>query len=346
MVRKHVKPRRYSRLKWVLTWVGGAIAIFWLASILLMANFCRVHRAEPEVIGVSFSQKQAERYGVDWRQNYTALLEDLKFKNLRIAAYWDRLEPRQGEYDFSELDWMVAEASKAGAKLTVVVGQKNIRYPECYYPAWLDSNDKPLAQSQARQMVTKVVERYANSPTIEAWQVENEFLLHSFGECPAQNLTRQQLKDEIAIVRKIDPGKPIVLTQSDQLGFPVFGPFGDYFGFSMYRWSYREGFGYFRYPQPGLYNWWKASWVEALTGQEVKVHELQAEAWGKTGNEYLPLEEQYKTMNPAQFRDNVQYARDTQIRRIDLWGAEWWYWLKVSKDQPAMWDEVKALLSP
>jgi len=345
MVRRRIKPSHYTWLKWALAWLGAAIAVFWIISTILMINFYYSYRTEPEVIGVSFSQKQAERYGVDWRANYTALLKELDFKHFRIAAYWDRIEPQRDQFDFSELDWMVSQARTHNARLTIVVGQKNIRYPECYYPSWLDTDNKQLTAERARTMVEQVANRYKDESAVEAWQVENEFLLHSFGECPAQNLTRQQLKDEIAIVRKEDPEKPIALTQSDQFGFPVFGPFADYFGFSMYRWSYREGFGYFRYPQPGLYNWWKAAWVEALTGQEVKIHELQAEAWGKTGNEYLPLEEQYKTMNPAQFRDNVQYARDTQIRRIDLWGAEWWYWLKVSKGQPAMWNEVKALLS-
>lgn len=309
-----------------------------------MAAFWAKHHSESEVIGVSFSQKQAERYGVDWRANYTALLSELGFKHLRVAAYWDRIELSKDQYDFSELDWMVAEAAKYDAKLTIVVGQKNIRYPECYYPDWLDRNNQVEASKRAKVMVTKTVQHLKGNAAIEAWQIENEFLLRSFGECPSDNLNRQQLKDEIAIVRTLDPSRPIVLTQSDQFGFPTFGPFGDVFGFSMYRWSYREGFGYFRYPQPGIYNWFKAAWVEALTAQQVKVHELQAEAWGKTGNEYLPLEEQFKTMNPAQLRDNIQYARDTQIRRFDLWGAEWWYWLKVSKGQPAMWDEVKALL--
>ncbi len=344
MARTNIKQAGTTKLKWALAVIGGCFLIFWVVSAVLMAAFWAKHHSEPEVIGVSFSQKQAERYGVDWRANYTALLSELGFKHLRVAAYWDRIEPSQDQFDFSELDWMVAEAAKYDAKLTVVVGQKNIRYPECYYPDWLDRNNQVEAGKRAKAMVTKTVQHLKGNAAIEAWQVENEFLLRSFGECPSDNLNRQQLKDEIAIVRTLDPSRPIVLTQSDQFGFPTFGPFGDFFGFSMYRWSYREDFGYFRYPQPGAYNWFKAAWVEALTAQQVKVHELQAEAWGKTGNEYLPLEEQFKTMNPAQLRDNIQYARDTQIRRFDLWGAEWWYWLKVSKGQPAMWDEVKALI--
>lgn len=341
---KVTSPSKLHWLKWLLAGVGAAVAVYVVLSTILMASFWIRHRKEPEVFGVSFSQKQAERYGTDWKANYSALLSELGFKHLRVAAYWDRVEPTPGKYDFSELDWMVGEAAKHNAKLTVIVGQKNIRYPECYYPTWLNRNDTQLVSKRAKRMTAEVANHLKGSQVIEAWQVENEFLLHSFGECPAANLTRGQLKDEVGIVRQLDPTRPIVLTQSDQFGFPTFGPFGDYFGLSMYRWAYNKDFGYFRYPQPGAYNWMKAAWIEALTGQKVKIHELQAEAWGKTGNEYISLEEQAKTMSPAQLRDNVQYARDTQIRHIDLWGAEWWYWLKVTKNQPAMWNEVKSLI--
>lgn len=344
MARTQIAHPRLVGVKWALAIVGAGFAIFWLVSIALMGGFWLRHHSEPEVLGVSFSQKQAERYGVDWQANYTALLDDLGFKHIRIAAYWDRIEPRPGQYDFSELDWLVAQAKERGAKLTVVVGQKSLRYPECYYPVWLDRNDTKQVSERSKQMVKTVVQHLKGNDAVEAWQLENEFLLHSFGECPAANLNRAQLKSELGIVRTLDPTRPVVLTQSDQFGFPFFGPFADYFGFSMYRWAYNKDFGYFRYPQPGAYNWFKAAWVEAMTGQKVKIHELQAEAWGKTGNEYLPLSEQYKTMNPAQLRDNIQYARDTHIRRIDLWGAEWWYWLKVAKGQSAMWNEVKILL--
>jgi hypothetical protein len=29
------------------------------------------------------------------------------------------------------------------------------------------------------------------------------------------------------------------------------------------------------------------------------------------------------------------------MRSIDLWGAEWWYWLKVVKNEPGVWNVVK-----
>lgn len=310
-------------------------------SLILMLRFWLIGRNTQEVIGVSFSQVQAERYGSDWRANYTAIIDELGFKHLRVAAYWNRIEPQPGQYDFTETDYMVAEAKKRGAKLTMVIGQKSLRVPECYYPAWLDKNDAGLVAENANKMLKVVVERYKNESTVEAWQLENEFLLKSFGDCPAQNLTNDALKKELATVESVDSSRPIILTQSNQTGFPVFGPLADVFGFSMYRWVWSP-FGYYKYPQTGIFNWWKAAIINAYTGNHIKVHELQAEAWDYTGNENLEFARSQATMNPAQLLDNIEYARQTQIKRIDLWGSEWWYALK-QQDHPEMWEAARQL---
>ena len=318
---------------------------FVLLSIILMMRFELKTRNLPETIGVSFSQVQAERYHIDWRQNYSALLDDLGFKHLRIAAYWDRTEPSQGQYDFSETDWMIEQAKAHDAKVTLAIGQKLIRYPECHYPGWLDKNNASQVREQIDPYLTAVVNRYKDNPTVEAWQLENEFLLRSFGDCPDQNLTSSQLTHELSIVRQNDQtNRPIVLTQSDQFGFPFIGPFADIFGFSMYRnfWNTQLQ-RYLYYPQTGNYNWFKAAWVNFLTGQEIKIHELQAEAWGPVGNENLSFEEASKTMNPTLFQDNLAYARATHIKSFDLWGAEWWYALKT-QGHPEMWQTVQSEL--
>ena len=312
-----------------------------LLTIVVMLRFWWLQRSQPEVIGVSFSQVQAERYGSDWRANYTALLDDLGFRHIRVAAYWDRIEPQPGQYDFTETDYMIAEAKKRSAKITLIVGQKTIRVPECYYPGWLDKNNASEVKTEANKMLAVVVERYKNEPTVEAWQVENEFLLRSFGDCPAQNLTNDALADELKTVQSRDTSRPIIITQSDQIGWPIRGPFANIYGFSMYRWVWGK-FGYYRYPQSGIYNLFKAAVINFYTGQQVKVHELQAEAWDKTGNESLEFERSQATMNPTQLLENIEYARQTQIKRIDLWGSEWWYALQ-QQGHDEMWQAVKQL---
>lgn len=312
-----------------------------VVSLLLMVRFWAQQRTKQEVLGVSFSQVQAERYGSNWRDNYTAVLDELGFRHLRVAAYWDRLQPLPDKYDWSELDYMVAEAKKRNAKLTLVVGQKAIRVPECYYPAWLNKQDTAAVAQAEDTMLKSVVERYKDEPTVEAWQVENEFLLHTFGDCPTQNLTRENLQRAITAVQSTDSSRPIIVTQSDQIGWPMRGPFGNVYGFSMYRWVWSP-VGYFMYPQTGIYNWWKAAVISTYTKQGVKVHELQAEPWDYTGNENLDYTRSIQTMNPSQFLSNIEYARQTQMKRIDLWGAEWWYAMQQS-GHPEMWQTVQSL---
>lgn len=336
-MKKSIRPATLIFLKII------AVVLIVLAtiSVIIMLRFWWLQRSQPEVLGVSFSQVQAERFGSNWQNNYTALLDDLGFKHLRVAAYWDRIEPGRDQYDFTETDYMVSEAKKRGAKLTMVIGQKTIRVPECYYPSWLDKNNPDAVQTEVNKMLKAIVERYKSEPSIEAWQLENEFLLRSFGDCPSQNLTNQALAKELSTVWAIDKSRPIVITQSDQIGWPVRGPFADVYGFSMYRWVW-GALGYYRYPQSGLYNWFKAAIINFYTGQQIKVHELQAEPWDKVGNESLNYKRSLATMNPMQLAENIEYARQAQIKRIDLWGSEWWYAMK-EQGHTEMWQAVQKL---
>ncbi|MBA3678906.1 beta-galactosidase [Candidatus Saccharibacteria bacterium] len=330
-----------KKVHWFFKTLLIILSVLIIISLLAMVRFWWLNHNKKEVLGVSFSQEQAERFGGDWHQNYTALLDELGFRHIRVPAYWNRIEPQPGRYNFSETDYMVAEAKKRGAKLTMVIGQKNLRVPECYYPSWLDKNNSEQVQTEVNKMLKATVEHYKNEPTIEAWQLENEFLLKDFGVCPSQNLTNKALKAELATVQNTDNTRPIIITQSNQTGFPIFGPLANVYGFSMYRWVWSP-FGYYRYPQTGIYNWWKAAIINLYTGQDIKVHELQTEAWDKVGNENLDFTRSQQTMNPRQLAENIDYARQTQIKRIDLWGSEWWYALK-QQGHPEMWEAVANL---
>jgi hypothetical protein len=46
-------------------------------------------------------------------------------------------------------------------------------------------------------------------------------------------------------------------------------------------------------------------------------------------------------MNPQRLKDRIAYGEATGMRTIDLWGAEWWYWMKVKQHKPAVWNVVK-----
>jgi hypothetical protein len=333
-----------SRLTRISTVILVIFLILIFENYLLMVRYERVQKNKQVIWGASFSQVQAERYGSDWRKNYLALLDDLNFKKIRISAYWDRIEPSEGKYDFSEVEWMLDEADKRGTKVTLVIGQKNLRYPECYYPEWVNLGDSQKTSDQAIAMIQNVAEHFKSYPALEKWQLENEFLLKSFGKCEGSLLTNEQLKKELTALQSVDNTRKIVLTQSDQFGFPVKGPFADEFGVSMYRWSWDKRIGYWRYPQNGKYFWWKASLINAIHGQDVIVHELQAEPWGPLGNENISASEASRTMDSQKLLDNIEYGKETRMKEIYLWGSEWW-WHTKQLGQNDIWETVKKVVS-
>ena len=75
------------------------------------------------------------------------------------------------------------------------------------------------------------------------------------------------------------------------------------------------------------------------------VIELQAEPWAQNNDvQNLSFEEQSRSFNPEQFRDNIRFGKNTNFKEVYWWGVEWWYWAKVH-GHPEFWDIAKDLFS-
>ncbi len=255
-------------------------------------------------------------------------------------SYWNRLEPIKGKYNFRELDWQLALADKYGAEVTLCLGLRQPRWPENHWPQWARTLPEEAWQKALAEFITAVIERYKDRPCIVSYQLENEALLRTFGE--HGNFDRQRLRRELKLVKQLDPSRPVIMTASDSWGLPLLGPLPDMFGFSVYRYFYDRG----RYRRsrrpPGLYRT-RARLIQILTHRPVFIHELQAEPWGPKAIPDMPLAEQFKSINLDRVHEMVRFAVQTGLHPIDLWGLEWWYWLKVRHQQPKLWDELRKL---
>jgi len=293
--------------------------------------------------GINFSQKQAQDLGLNWQKTYLSLLDDLKVKNLKIAAHWNLVEPEKDKYNFFDLDWQVEEAEKKGAKIILVIGMKTPRWPECHIPAWAKNISKEEQQKEILEMIENIVLKYRGLDSLWAWQVENEPFF-PFGECPWKD--KNFLKKEIELVKSLDFfQRPVVISDSGEGSFWIqAGRLGDLVGVTMYRivW-FREIGAYLPYPFPPTFYWQKAQIIKKLLKKEVICIELQAEPWGPKLLYDLPIEEQEKTMNLEQFQKNIEFAKKTGLDKFYLWGAEWWYWMKEKQGQPEIWQEAKKL---
>lgn len=333
----HWKP--FLRIAgWILFWVFVIVGL-----LFGYFNLPGPHPREDVQLGMTFSYRYAESLGLDWRETYLALLDDVGVKKMRLPVYWDLTEPVSRMYDWDALDWQVAEAQKRGVDIILTIGQRVPRWPECHIPAWaLGSDDKRKAA--LLHFMGKTVERYKNNSAVKMWQVENEPFLIFFGVCPP--LDTDFLDQEIAFVKSLDNTRPILLTDSGELSLWVSAAKrGDVFGTTLYRhiWSPSVG-GYFTYPIGPNFFRAKELLVRVLTDQEkLIVIELQGEPWASGWIADVPLQEQFRTMDETKLRENVEYAKRVGFPEIYLWGGEWWYWMKVKKDYPAVWEAGKEL---
>jgi endo-1,4-beta-mannosidase len=257
--------------------------IFWALAILLLvvlAYFFIGWASQPQntVWGVNFSQKHAKDLGLDWRESYSAILDDLKAKNLKVAVHWDVIEPSRNSYNFSDIDWQVNEAQKRQAKLILIIGMKTSRWPECHLPEWAKGLAKEDQQSAILAEIEALVVRYRDNPSLLAWQPENEALF-SFGECPW--IDQEFLEKEVALVKKLDPEHPVVVTDSGEGSFWFkAAKIGDIVGITTYRKVWMSPLNsYLDYPIPPVFYYRKAQLVKALFNKEVWSVELQAEPW-------------------------------------------------------------------
>lgn len=293
-------------------------------------------------LGMTFSSRYATDLGLDWREAYLAHLDDLEVRKLRLPAYWDLIEKEEGQYNFTDLDWQLDEAAKREAEVILSVGQRVPRWPECHIPEWA-KEDEEKRRAKLLKMIQTTVERYRDRSEITLWQVENEPFLSRFGICPP--LDPYYLKSEVALVKVLDPSRPVLVTDSGELSLWVLAAReGDVFGTTLYRHIWKSGLGYVTYPIGPNFFKVKEFFVRLLTDQEhFMVIELQAEPWANGWVGSVSLEEQFKTMDEKKLLENVDYAKRVGFQDIYLWGGEWWYWLKVKKDYPALWETGKEL---
>src|SRR3989338_3673876 len=175
-----------------------------IISVLLIIVFCyffvgRAVVAKNITWGVDFSQMQTETLGLNWKEAYLAILEDLGVKNIKIHTQWDWVEGKKDVYYFKNTDWQIDQAESHGAKIIFVLGLKSGRWPECHMPSWISSMPEEQQKLEVLEYVKEVVLRYKDSDTIEYWQVENEPLF-KFGKCPEWYYDNEDfLRQEVAL---------------------------------------------------------------------------------------------------------------------------------------------------
>ncbi len=292
--------------------------------------------------GFTYSPAQAQHFGLSWRDTYIYLLDRLKPKYIRLSAIWSEIEKQPNEFNFEQLDWLMAEAKKRNIQVVLVVGQKAPRWPECFIPEWLKNKSELEYEQAVLNYLKKVINRYKNNHALEIWQVENEPFIHfKFGEC--KKFTNKFIDKEIKLVKDLDGQHKVLLTDSGELGLWYSAiKKSDIFGTTLYR--------KVRTPKGKIinYNWLPAAFYRLklllMSGKinNFYITELQVEPWFVDGDFInTPLEEQFTTMSFQDFKNNLLYSQKVGASRVYLWGLEWMVWLEKQHSQKEYLDYLE-----
>lgn len=132
---------------------------------------------------------------------YVSLISEAGLSFVRMAEFaWDKLEPREGEYDFAWLDEVMGMLDEKGVRVILCTPTAVPPIWACEkYPDMLPVRDDgktfgfglrrytcPTSASYrtlCRRIVGQMARRYGNSPQILGWQLDNE-IGHPFCYCP------------------------------------------------------------------------------------------------------------------------------------------------------------------
>lgn len=327
----------------------GKLKIFFSVLILVgfflwLASFGHVYKKEELTYGITFSQYQAEELGLDWKEVYQSIFQDLGVKKIRLSAYWNKVEAKQGEFYWDDLDWQINQAGDNGAQIILAVGARLPRWPECHFPDWTKNKLEAQIQADTLNYISQVINRYKNNDNIIAWQIENEPFLSHFGDCP--KFDKNFLDQEINLARDLD-SRPIIVTDSGELSLWIgAAKRADIFGTTMYLNTYSQTFkNYVHYPiTPGFFRFKKNLASLFAKPKDWIVIELQAEPWCKQAYQDVTQDERDKTMNLKKLKEIIEFSSKTGFKEFYLWGVEWWYW-EMKEGRPEVFDYAKTLFN-
>ena len=172
-------------------------------------------------LGISFRPLQAAALGVDPHEGLQAMLA-YPFQLIRLSAYWNRLESRDGDFQPAELDRQLDAAEQAGKQVIMGLGAvKSFGYPEFFVPghylgqplregSLVRPDERRALLDGAIAFVQRVIERYRHRACIIAWQVEHE-AVDPLGMEHSWRLAEEFVRREVEAVRAADPSRPVMM---------------------------------------------------------------------------------------------------------------------------------------
>lgn len=344
---REVLPKR-KWLRHAVYWLLAVIFFIFVGAYGIAQWYILSYKDKPLVVGATFIPDYARYFDLDPKETLQASINELGITDYRLVSYWKNHEKQPGQYDFSELDWQFDMVEQAGGTVSLAIGLRQPRWPECHGPDWAMALPQEVWQQRLKDYMGHVIDRYKDRDVLKSYQLENEYFLSVFGVCPDHS--RERLIDEYQHVKLLDNTRPLVVSRSNNAlpSWPVGEPRPDISAASIYKrvWDKTITKRYFEYPLPAWFYAFLAGGSKLTTGTNTIVHELQTEAWAPTDMDMrsAPIDELYKSIWPERLERMLYYGEATGMKRMDVWGIEWWYQLKTKRGEPEMWDTAARVI--
>ncbi|MEO8898165.1 MAG: hypothetical protein ABI352_01640 [Candidatus Dormibacter sp.] len=221
-----LRPRAWSTLRRNRLRLLLLLPLLSSGVLSLRADVVQAQTPPAPQVGFTFRPYTAAGLGLDPGAALAKLLVEIRPDVVRLPVYWSDVAPSPTDLDFDVPDDLVATVAAYDAHTTsrrativLVVGMRNVGAPELFAPLWaLNVVGGKFATRLAalpgfEAYVDATVRHYATNPLLQRWQVENEPLDNSV---PANegdtSRTAADIGAEVADVRSIDPGHPVMTT--------------------------------------------------------------------------------------------------------------------------------------
>ena len=140
--------------------------------------------------GMSWSPPYARYLGISSEAGLEAAITELKVQHVRFSTEWSSLEPEPGQFDWRDLDRHLDLLAAHEIPVTLAIGFKTPRWPECSHPVWANHLSR-IDREKALRIYLKALVMHTRRPEIVAWQVENEPFF-PFGACQPRGASTLQ----------------------------------------------------------------------------------------------------------------------------------------------------------
>ena len=320
-----------SSLIGLAVWGVITLGIIWAIG----AWYSHQQREQPISWGMSWSSKQAEQLKLSPIEGLDKLLSQLPFKRVQLMSYWDELELQNNTFNFESLEQQFMIAKGRNVKISLQLGLHQSRWPYCHSPKWAENLDKEEFKLELKQYLKEIIAHFDNDVNLIQYQLEPEIFRAKSDSCP-QQLNRSDL-EEIHLFVKDLTEKEISLSRPNNLAvWRQQKPEPDSFGLQLtphpdnLNWPINR----IRQTPPSQYYTFVAGNLRILHSESnIFIRDLKAEPTAFDNNlAEIDLNSEKFTLRPDQLSDRLNYARKTNIKTIDLKGAEWWLWQEEKGD--------------